>query len=163
MKEGAWINGRTFEIFWVPEHAQWIQNKENATKLGLDEATYEEIKGIPNDFNGPNREKILLTVMKAGPFIRMRGQGNLFAFEFLCASSDALWGAYVFGQKYAGEYTTMRLNNLRTKESVDIYYSEFKKAMDEDERKILRLAKSFPDKRLSRFAAKFLNSLDKNL
>lgn len=134
MKQGAWINAHTFEFFWVQEHADWIKIKENAMKLGVPEATWEKIKNIPNDYGGNRREAILLMVMQSGPFIRMRGQGILYAFEFMCSSSVAL-----------------------CRETIDMPYHEFKEYMNEDESKILRLATTIPDKNLSRFASDLLN------
>jgi hypothetical protein len=159
MKEGAWINGKTFEHFFVSEHASWVKEEANALKLGIPTEVWEKIKNMPNDFNGPRREAILFTVMQSGPFIRMRGQGNLYAFEFMCKSLDAVWGVFTFCQKYAGDYTGIRLNNLRTKESIDVTYREFQHLMEEGEEKILRVAKAITDKQLSVFASEFLESL----
>lgn len=154
MNEGAWINGRTFEFVWITEHTNWLKdakNREAALKLGIPEEILDKVKGMPNDYGGPKglREKALLTIMNSGPLIRMRS----WVFEFTCSTSDALWGVLIFCQKHAGDNTPIELHNLRTKEATNLSFKEFKAYMDDDERKIIRLAKVIPDKH---FSARFL-------
>jgi hypothetical protein len=154
MKEGAWINANTFEFFWVDDHSRWIKEPENAKKLGIPSAVAANIAKMPNDFNGPLREKILLAVMASGPFVRVRGHGNVFVFEFICTTSTALWGCYGFLKQTAGPYTNCLFNNIRTKESIELYYKDFEERMQEDESKILRMAKAIPKEA---FLAELLN------
>lgn len=148
MKEGAWINSKTGKFEWVDEHALFMQRGQGKA-LGLPDSVYEKIKDMHWDFNGVGREEILATVMKAG-FIRMRGHGNYWTFEFTISSGDALWSCLEFLTNYAGPYTTCRFNNLRTGETIEMPYSTFAKEMEESPERVLRVAKITPPGEFSR-------------
>jgi Protein of unknown function (DUF3293) len=148
MKEGAWINSKTGKFEWVDEHALFMQ-KGQGKALGLPDSVYEKIKDMHWDFNGVGREEILATVMKAG-FIRMRGHGNYWTFEFTISSGDALWSCLEFLMSYAGPFTLCRFNNLRTGETIEMPYSEFAKEMEESPERVLRVAKVMSSEQYSR-------------
>lgn len=139
MKEGAWINSQTGKSAWVNEHASWIQQEQNAKEIGLSDAAWERLKNINADFNGPGRVKILAFAMNMG-LIRMRGHGAYWTFEFTIKTSDALWTCLSFADDYAGPYTNCRFNNLRTGEQIEMNYHEFKKTMQEDPERVMRIA-----------------------
>ena len=140
MREGCWINAKTGQFFWIDEHATWMKNELNAHSIGLPKKVYEKIMGMNWDFNGPGRAEILATVMNAG-FIRMRGHGSFWTFEFTIKSSDALWSCLEFLDNFAGPMTQCRFNNLRTGEAIEVPYTKFKQEMAEDPEKLLRVAK----------------------
>jgi hypothetical protein len=101
MKEGAWINVATGKFEWITEHCDWMKNHENAERIGLPENVFRQIKDMPNDYNGPKREKILRAVMDAG-FVRVRGHGPYIGIEFTAATKVALGRAAIFCEKCAG-------------------------------------------------------------
>ena len=141
MKEGAWINARTGKSEWIDEHALYaLRGGPMIDSLGLPRRVWEDIQQYTPDFSGPGRESILITVMNAG-FIRMRGHGQSWSFEFTINTRDALMAIQEFLDKYAGPYTHLVINNLRTKEQISMNYNEFTLYMVENEpEKILRYA-----------------------
>jgi len=141
VKEGAWINVQTGKYLWITEHATWVQDHGNARAIGLPDAVWEQIKDVQSDFSGPNRVRILFPVMDAG-FIRIRGYGIQFSFEFTCAFADALKACCGFLEENAGPLTWCAFNNLRTSETVRLTYADY---TGEDQAEILR--------RVTRFAA----------
>lgn len=144
MKEGAWINAKTGQFAWVDEHSRFIQRKDDALAIGLPERVYEIIRDMKWDFNGEGREQILATAMKFG-FIRMRGHGAYWTFEFTIKSEDALWACLEFLMNFAGPQTQCRFNNLRTGESIELPFDKFKSEMTEDPQKVIRQAKVITD------------------
>ena len=106
MKEGAWINISNRQWCWITEHADWIQVGENAQRIGLPDEVWQRIKLISNDYRGPKRESILKAVMDAG-FIRMRGYGDSFSFEFTCSFLTAFEASGNFLEKNAGPATSV--------------------------------------------------------
>lgn len=139
MREGAWISAKDGKFAWVDEHARFIQRKEDAMAIGVPEKVFDKIREMKWDFNGEGREQILATVMEAG-FIRMRGHGSFWTFEFTMASEKALWACFDFLLNFAGPFTQCRFNNLRTGETIDMTFQDFKAAMTEDTSKVLRVA-----------------------
>jgi len=150
MKEGAWINGKTGKFAWITEHASWVKDPENARSIGVPESVIEKIQSLRSDFNGKGREEILATVMQAG-FIRMRGHGSFWTFEFTMPSEEALWACMSFLQDFAGPFTQCRFNNLRTGETIDTPFQEFEKTMQQDPTQILRIAKVVTYPRMASF------------
>ncbi len=124
MREGAWINVKTGQFEWITEHADWMKNHENAKKIGLPDSVFEIIKELPNDYNGPKREKILRTVMAAG-FIRVRGHGQWIAIEFTAPTQAALRASAEFLRQACGPFTVLRFNNLQAGETIEMTYQEF--------------------------------------
>lgn len=145
MNEGAWINARTGKFAWIDEHARWIQRETNAKALGLPDSVYANIKTMRADFNGDGREGILAAVMNAG-FIRMRGHGSYWTFEFTMATVDALKACEKFLAAMAGPMTQCRFNNLRTGEAIEMPYAEFQEKMMDEPENILRVASQVPTK-----------------
>lgn len=136
MNDGAWININTGKFEWISEHACWIKQKANADKIGLPESVFEKIQPL-NSFK--DRKEILLAVMNAG-FLRMRGHGSMWAFEFTYPTMDALWACYQFIMDYAGDYTTCRFSNLRTNEQIEMRSGELKQKMQDDPETVMRYA-----------------------
>jgi hypothetical protein len=160
MKEGAWINVKTGKFEWVDEHASWVKRELNAEAIGLPKRTYQKIMDMDWDFDGPGRAEILYEVMKAG-FIRMRGHGAYWTFEFTCDSYHALWCCLDFLMNYAGPYTNCRFSNLRTRESIELSFVEFQKTMAKEPELILRQAKilteeEYPERRFAAFRSPLL-------
>jgi hypothetical protein len=140
MKEGAWINTRSGKFWWVQEHCMFAKDPKSQDEMGLPPKVREEIAPFTCDFNGPDRENVLLHVMRAG-YIRFRGHGSQYTFEFWGPSVDNLWACYMFAKEYAGPFTYIVINNLKSKETVSMTFQEFEKRMQEDERSVLRVAK----------------------
>lgn len=161
MDEGAWINIRTGKFSWINEHASWMKNKQNADSVGLPEHVYNKIKDMHWDFNGEGRAEILATIMKAG-FIRMRGHGSYWTFEFTAKTTDALWACLDFLMNFAGPMTSCRFNNLRTGESIEMSYSKFQAEMAEDTEKVMRVARILTEDEYPRKMA-FLKSYSSSL
>lgn len=152
MKEGAWINAKTGQFAWIDEHARFIQREDEAKALGVPARVYDKIREMKWDFNGDGRESILATVMDAG-FIRMRGHGSSWTFEFTMDSEKALWACLEFLVKFAGPFTSCLFNNLRTGESISETYSEFAANMEQDPRMVLRVAKVMTDEQYAKRAS----------
>lgn len=142
MKEGAWINARTGEYWWVSEHSQFVQSPANQQTMGLSEATRQKLVGIGpvNVGAGEKRNEVLIAVMQAG-FIRFRGHGASLTCEFWGDKNRNLWACYSFLEKVAGPMSYCVLNNLKTKEQISLPFQEFTERMQEDPDGVLRVAK----------------------
>lgn len=144
MKEGYWINARTGEKWRVGEHATFAKSEDGANQMGLPAKVREEIAPLNLDYNGPDREKIIVAVCKAG-FIRMRGHGSAWAFEFWGGGSHAMWSIYQFASEWAGPLTGLLLNNLKTNEQWRGNFQEFLQIIKTDGPDgLMRVAKTLP-------------------
>ena len=124
MREGAWINIATGKFEWITEHCDWIKLPQNAAKIGLPDSVFQQIKDMPNDYNGPKREKLLRTVMGAG-FVRVRGHGSYIALEYTAPEGDALRASAEFLRQICGPLTVLRCNDLHTGKTGEMTYQEF--------------------------------------
>jgi hypothetical protein len=79
---------------------------------------------MPNDYNGPKREKILRTVMDAG-FVRVRGHGTYIALEFTAPTQDVHRASAEFLRQIYGPFTVLRFNDLHDGQTVEMTYQEF--------------------------------------
>lgn len=143
MNEGAWINSITGQSEWIDEHARYMQRGGPALeKLGLPQSVWDSMQEYRADFSGPGREAICILAMGAG-FIRMRGHGNSWTFEYTISSKRALPVIKTFLEKYAGPLTFMSIHNLATKEVTEMNYTNFMELMSEDygDERIMRVAK----------------------
>lgn len=140
MKEGTWINARTGEYWWVDEHSRFAMRPADQDVMGLPNYVREQIAGMNPSGSGPDREAILLTVMKAG-YIRFRGHGPQLTCEFWGDTYRNLWASFEFLQKMAGPYSHCIINNLKTKEQISLPFQELEQRMKEDEASVLRIAK----------------------
>lgn len=124
MREGAWINIATGRFEWITEHCDWIKLPQNAAKIGLPNNVFQQIKDIPNDYNGPKREKILRLVMDAG-FVRVRGHGSFIAIEFTAPRENVCRASAEFLHQICGPLTVLRFNDLHAGKTVEMTYQEF--------------------------------------
>jgi hypothetical protein len=122
MREGAWIEARSGRWVWISEHANWMQ--QHGPEVGLPSDVWERIRKIPNDYIGPNREKILRAVMDAG-YIRARGHGASISFEFTCSTRNALIACRDFLHNVAGARLHCRFTNLGGGPCLELPYSEY--------------------------------------
>ena len=141
MQEGAWINARTGEYWWVDEHCRFVKRPADADKMGLPNYVRQEIadKTCTSGF-GPEREAIVIAVMKAG-YIRFRGHGQQLTCEFWGDKSRNLWACFEFLQKMAGPFSHCVINNLKSNEQIALSFQELETRMKEDEDSVLRIAK----------------------
>ena len=142
MKEGAWINTRTGEYWWVDEHSKFVQQPANQRAMGLSAATLQKLAEIGPDSSGSGekRNAILITVMQAG-FIRFRGHGVSLTCEFWGDKNRNLWACYSFLEQVAGPVSYCVLNNLKTNEQISLPFEEFQKRMQSDPDGVLRVAR----------------------
>jgi hypothetical protein len=131
VKEGAWINAQDTTYCWITEHASWIQNPENARRLGVSRETYEDIKSIPWDFNGPGRKAILLRAMAEG-FIRVRGHESYVTFESTLPTEEALRAALPFMSEHFGLFMHCQLNDLKRQLRFAASFWDIQKAIEKD-------------------------------
>ena len=133
MKEGAWVNIATGKFEWITEHCDWIKLPQNASKIGLPESVFQQIKDLPNDYNGPKRETILRAVMGAG-FVRVRGHGSYIAIEFTAPTETVLRACRNFLRQVCGPLTVLRFNSLggSKNETIELTYEQFEKRMKKD-------------------------------
>jgi hypothetical protein len=106
MREVAWINIATGKFEWITEHGDWIKLAQNAAKIGLPDGVFQQIKDMPNDYNGPKRENILRTVMGAG-FVRVRGHGSYLALDFTAPEEDVFRASAKFLRQICGPLTVL--------------------------------------------------------
>ena len=143
MKEGFWLNSNNYKYAGIDDHARWISEPKNATKMGLPKefATFVAKQKDPLA-NENSRIKILLKAMDYG-LIRVRAHGTDITFEFTESSKDALEAIQVFCKKTGmlGPFSRLNIHNLRTNENIAMPYSEFEENMDEGYDKVLRIAK----------------------
>jgi len=123
----------------IDGHAGWAQRPGNLAGIGWPDDVREAIRDIPNDYHGPTRKKILLTVMAVGG-IRLRGPGGWVAIGFTVdtasaplACRDVLW-------QIAGELTLCRFSNLGNGESLESFCRGYERQSGQDVGWILRLA-----------------------
>ncbi len=129
MKEGAWINAKTGKYVWITEHASWVQDPENAQRLGLPEEAIVRLSKMPWDFNGEGRRAILLEVMSHG-FIRVRGHGSLCTFEFTLPTMEAIHVAAGFMEEHFGPMMLCRFNDIAKTESFESTYGKLRSALE---------------------------------
>jgi len=138
MREGMWINYRTGKTFDIDEHERWLRRDDNADKLGVP----QKVQDAFGEFEPvKDRDKFLLFVMKHAPVMRVRGHGNYVTFEFSSRQKrqvmDEIW---LWGLKNAGALTGLYIVNFATGEKTNVYWNEFKNAMDNDNiEKVLRV------------------------
>lgn len=137
MKQGYWISSKTGQKWEVIEHATFAKDPSNP--LGLSEALVNYLRPLSLDYIGPDRAKIVTAVCKAG-FIRMRGHGASWTFEFWNNRSTNLWHAHQLCTDWAGPFTHLTLTDLKTMEQWQGPFSEMDKIMkDEGPEGIIRL------------------------
>jgi hypothetical protein len=139
LREGAWINAKTGQWSFIDEHGDWAKRPRNLASIGLPDSVREAIRDISNDYHGPNRKRILLTVMADGG-IRLRGHGNWVAIEFTVDTASALLACRDMLRKIAGEFTLCRFSNLGTCESLELFYRDYEQHVEQDIGWILRRA-----------------------
>jgi hypothetical protein len=149
MKEGYWIKTRTGDKWQVSEHATFAKSQEGADAMGLSPRIRALIEPWSLDYNGPDRERIITEVCKGG-FIRMRGHGTSWTFEFWNDRRNSLEACQQFAQEWAGPYTGLQIHDLKSNEQWSGSAQEFYRLMSSDDgpEAVLRVAKSLP--RLSR-------------
>ena len=130
--EGWWLD-LVGDEYPIVEHAMWaIDDREI-----LFPKVQEQLKGLDPV---KDRVKILKIVMDSG-YIRIRDHKAYVAFEFTMDSHKALCLIYDFAKEKLGPFSWMYISNLRTQESYELSFEDFKKSMDEDNPEaILRLA-----------------------
>lgn len=138
MRDGMWINYRTGKSFNIDEHERWLRRKGNADKLGVPKKVqdkFDEFEPVKD------RNKFLLFVMNNSSVMRVRGHGNYVSFEFSSRRKrQVMEEIWLWGLKNAGAYTGMYIVNFATGEKTNVYWNEFKDAMDNDNmEKVLRL------------------------
>lgn len=140
MKEGYWISARTGQSWPVTDHGEDVKRPEFADAMGLPEATRAAIAPLNGNYGTSlDREKILIEVMKAG-YIRFRGHGAQYTFEFWGDTNKNLWACYQFAKEWAGPFTYIVINNLKTNEQFASNFQEFEERMQADEQSVLRIA-----------------------
>lgn len=122
MREGAWIEVHSGRFVWIDEHANWMQR--HGPEFGLPAEVWGHIREIPNDYIGPNRERILRAVMDAG-YIRARGHGAWVTFEFTCSISEALPACRAFLQQVGGPELQCRFTHLLDQRSLELSCAEY--------------------------------------
>lgn len=141
MREGAWINARTGKYWWVDEHCRFVKRPQDADQMELPTYIREKIAPLTcGNGTGPEREAILLAVMKAG-YIRFRGHGAQLTCEFYGDTYTNLWASFNFLQQMAGPMSHCVINNLKTNEQISLSFQELEQRMKEDEQSVLRIAK----------------------
>ena len=123
--DGYWLNVETGEFHHIDEHARWIVQHENAQAIRLDEVLFARLVGLD-----PQRDRlrVVLTAMYGGLVrIRQHESEKSVTFEFVIPTGRAVSAAYRFLQAtgLAGERSWLKLNNLRTKKSVEMRCDEF--------------------------------------
>jgi hypothetical protein len=129
LRAGAWINAHTGQWSFIDEHSNWAKREGNLQSLGIPASVWEAIRDISNDYGGESRKTILLTVMAAGG-IRMRGHADFVTFEFTCDPKVALFACRVVLAQIAGPLTRCRFNSLGTNETVEVFYADYVRQMD---------------------------------
>ncbi|MDP1712914.1 MAG: hypothetical protein Q8K86_10720 [Candidatus Nanopelagicaceae bacterium] len=151
--EGYWLNAASGKSAEIHEHAQWLLMLGNPKRLGISPKTFVGLS--------PTRDRveILMRAMTAG-LIRVRSHGDYIAFEFLVDTGLAAHAAAAFlkREQLAGPLTTILLNNLKTKKSVELPYGEWLKRKESDGLPEGKLAFRYP-KRLIEAIEKRLEDL----
>jgi hypothetical protein len=146
MKEGTWIEARTGKFWWVDEHCRFAMRPADQDQMGLPTYVREQLVGLNPMGSGPDREKILIIVMKAG-YIRFRGHGQQLTCEFFGDTYRNLWACFEFLQKMAGPMSHCVINNLKTNEQIALSFQELEQRMKEDESSVMRIAKVILDRK----------------
>jgi hypothetical protein len=140
MNQGYWIQKATGKTWEVHEHCEFAKSPAGAAAMGLPEQVQQAIAPLNCQGGfGPERNEICIAVMKAG-FIRMRGHGHQYSFEFWGDTRESLWAILEFCNNMAGPYTWMVINNLKSNEQYASNFEDFQKRMKEDEDEVLRIA-----------------------
>jgi len=139
VNEGYWIQKNSGKYWRVPEHCVFVKSPAGADAMGLPDSVREKIQAYTCDFSGPGREQILIDVMKAG-YIRMRGHGAQYSFEFYGDTVATLWVILEFCQQMAGPFTWITINNLKSNEQFASNFQDFEARMKHDESEVLRVA-----------------------
>lgn len=156
--EGYWLNAKNGKYKGVHEHANFLQDPNNVKKIGLSSRFVKETKGL--DWI-KDRPEILIAAMNEG-LVRIRGHGNLISFEFTYDTRKVLHAVEDFLDKVflAGPMSTLRFNNIRTHESIDISYNNFIEQMMDDWRKVLRVAgkskMNYDEKRIAKIVKRIV-------
>jgi len=128
MKDGFWINYRTGKEFDIDEHETWIRRPGNAKKLGIPSKVQ---KAFPEFTIVKDRIKFVMFLMQHAPIMRVRGHGNYVTFEYSSRSrNDPMDSIWLWGLKNAGPFTGMYIVNFATGEKTNIYWRDFKEAME---------------------------------
>lgn len=145
MKEGFWIQRSTGRYWEVYEHCRFAKSPEGAAAMGLPEEVQKAIEPMGCDYldgtdpKQTERAQVVIEVMKAG-YIRMRGHGSQFTFEFWGDTFSSLQAIQQFCDQMAGPFTWIVINNLKSNEQYASSFQDFDKSMNEDERSVLRIA-----------------------
>ena len=128
MKEGFWLNYRTWKIVEVYEHERWLKEKAaNPKSIGVP----ENVMAIASKIK--NREKFLIFVMQHAPVMRIRGYGTSVSLDFHTRNRQEVMDAILmWGKKYAGPFTWLNMSNFATRENTQMNYEQFKTLMDDD-------------------------------
>jgi hypothetical protein len=156
MQEGAWINYETGKIFDITDHELWIREGKNADRLGVPKSVQKNfLKYSPME----DRIKFLLYLMKNAPLMRMRGHGSDITFEYYNRSSkDPIESVQKAAHKYGGDYSTLNIFNLATKEVTSMLRKDFDEIMDGDGYEgVMRVASRKFDARSRKMIADLLN------
>ncbi len=158
--EGYWLNAASGKSAEIYEHAQWLLMPGNPKRLGISPRIFHEFSRVDNALNpAKDRVEILMRAMAAG-LIRVRSHGDYIAFEFMVDTRLAAHAAAAFlkREQLAGPLTTILLNNLKTKKSVELSYGEWVKRKKTDDLPEGKLAFRYP-KRLIEAIEKRLEDL----
>ncbi len=128
MKEGFWIHAKTGQSWKIHEHALFAQSVEGAKSMGLPESVRQAIAAIPHDFNGPKRKYIVTTVCQAG-YIRLRGHGTHWTFEFWNQFEASLFSVLLFTKDWAGPFTGLNIHDLKNNLRWSGSFQEFSQIM----------------------------------
>lgn len=136
MKEGFWVNYRTWKIVEIHEHEIWMREKaSNPKSIGVP----DNVMAIASKIK--NREKFLIFILQHAPMIRIRGYGNSVSFDFHSRNRQEVMDAILmWGKKYAGPFTWLNISNLATKENTQMNFDQFEKLMDDGADAVLRVA-----------------------
>jgi hypothetical protein len=141
VKDGAWINSKSGQYWWVDEHCMFASRPADADKMGLPQHVREQLAKLNTGQGfGPDREAAIIAICKAG-YIRFRGHGAQLTCEFWGDTYPNLWACYMFLKEQAGAFSHCVLNNLKTNEQIGLQFQDFEKRMQEDEASVMRIAK----------------------
>lgn len=128
MKDGYWINYKTGKDFPIDEHERWIRKPANAKKLGLSKELMETFENFTPK---RDRNKFLLFLMKHAPIMRVRGHGHYVTFEYSSRRRNPpIESAWLWGMENAGPFTTMRITNFATNETVEMSFKQLDELME---------------------------------
>ena len=129
-KEAWWLNTRERRYVRLPDrgdHAIWLSNPDNAKRIGLSPRAINKIQKL-DPFK--DRKRILLIGMSE-MLVRVRGHGESISFEFIGDTKTILRVIAIFGwQVGLGEFITVYLANLQTKEKSQMLWGDFMSKMN---------------------------------